>query len=107
MIKIDEGILGPDATPQFFPGDEFTRPFRQGSKNLERLLLAANANSILAQHPGLQIQFINAKTNGSSSWIGHTHGDLGMFDATTHGKVIRLNGNSSVLAKVTLRVGMS
>ena len=100
MIEVDEGISGPNAAAQFFPGDEFTRPLRQRGKNLQRLLLAANADSVLPQYPGLQIQFKCTKTNGSSIWIGHTHGDLGVFDAIASKKVIFMNANSYVLAKL-------
>src|ERR1700687_5562229 len=107
MIEVDEGILGPDAAPQFFPGNEYTWAFRQGGKNLKRLLLATNANSILPQQPGWQIQFKSTKTNGRSICVGHTHSDLAIFDATASEKVIRMNGNSSVLAKITPRISVS
>jgi hypothetical protein len=101
MVEVDECILGPNAAPQFFPGHQFARTFRQGSQHLERLVLAADAYSILPQHPGLQIQFVITKTNARSTLKGHTHGHLSVFDAATPEIVLSVNRNSSVPAAVT------
>jgi hypothetical protein len=107
MVEVDEGILGPDPVPQFFPGDQLPRSFREGRKDLERLFLAAYPNSILTQLSNPQIQYESAKTNGRSIWIGHSHCDLGVFDATAPKIVIWVNGNSSVLTRVTHHLRMS
>src|SRR4029077_5763934 len=102
MVEVDESILGPDAPAQFFPSDEFARALSQRSQDLEGLLLAANASAILAQHSGMQIQFVYIKPNGRSALHGRTHGHLAIFvlDDTGPEKVLIVNDSSCVLADI-------
>jgi hypothetical protein len=76
MVEINESILGPEAAPQFFAGNQFARPLCQRRQKLKRLLLASNADSVLPQETGSQIQLIGTETDGGLNLIRRTHDDL-------------------------------
>jgi hypothetical protein len=103
MIEIHKGILGPDAPAQFFPSNYLPRPFCERGKYLERLVLAAKTNTILAKFAGLQIQFEGAEADAGSSLVGHSHNFLGLFYDMTPQKVIHVDKTTSVLRYITLR----
>ena len=57
VIKIDEGIGGPEPGPQFLTCDDLPRLFKKQAEDLEGLFLQANFGVLTPELAALQISF--------------------------------------------------
>ena len=69
VIKIDEGVRGPELLPQIFPSYNFTGSLQQYQQNLKWLLLQMHAHAGLAQFTARGIGFKNSKAINLSRWF--------------------------------------
>jgi len=63
VIKIDEGVAGPEAALQFFAGDHFPAVFQKDGEDLTRLFLELDANAVLAEFAGPEVELVNAEAH--------------------------------------------
>ena len=61
MVKVDEGVGGPEPVPHFLSCNDLTRPLQKQRKNLEGLLLQLDPHPIPTQFTGAEIDFEGAK----------------------------------------------
>jgi hypothetical protein len=73
VIKIDEGVRGPELLPQIFPSYNFTGSLQQYQQNLKWLLLQMHAHAGLAQFTARGIGFENSEAINLSRWFNR-HG---------------------------------
>ena len=75
MIEVDKRICRPKFLPQLVACDYFPRPLQQHQQHRERLLLHTQANTRLAQLPGLRIGLIDAEAENSigMGWRHRNH----------------------------------
>ena len=66
MLKIDEGLIGPNLLAQLLSGDHITRVVQQNQKNLERLTGQPNAQAAPAQFAccGIHLKRSKCHANG-------------------------------------------
>src|SRR5262249_7439746 len=63
VIKIDEGVSGPEFCAQFFASDDLAGTFEQRGEKSERLILETDALAVVAQFSCLQIQLKRSELN--------------------------------------------
>ncbi len=61
MIEVNEGVAGPEAMLKLLASDHLPAVFQKDGENLGRLLLELDANAMLAQLTGPQVELIRAE----------------------------------------------
>jgi hypothetical protein len=63
VIKVNEGVAGPQASLQFLTSDHFPAVFQKDGEDLTRLFLELDANAVLAQFSGTEVELVNAEAH--------------------------------------------
>src|SRR5580700_4713190 len=75
MVEVSKGLVRPDATLQFFAGDDRTRLLQQGHQYLQRLILNPDARAGLPQLARACVQLKNSES-GRGALIVRFHPSL-------------------------------
>lgn len=78
VFEIDEDARGPDAVHKFFSADGHTRILKQGFQDAERLILNAEAYSMLPQIRSFNVQFERAESENSAERPRHSEESLAL-----------------------------
>src|ERR1700682_2926417 len=74
VIKVDEGVAGPEAALQFFASDHFPAVFQKDGEDLTGLFLELDANAVLAEFAGPEVKLVNAEAHRVCRYGGLFHG---------------------------------
>jgi len=69
VLKIDEGVGGPELGAEFFPRHDVARMPEQNLEYLERLPFKREAGAPLAKFAGAGIEFERAETQQTRGWM--------------------------------------
>jgi len=63
VVEVNKGVGRPKAVAQFFPGDDDARAFEKYCQHSKRLILQAEATSLLAKLAGLDVGFEDSEAD--------------------------------------------
>src|SRR5216683_1607034 len=89
VIEVHEGITGPKVALQLFASDHFTAAFQKESEDLTGLFLELDADAMLAELPGAEVELKNAEAHRVDRQRGLVHvairGDVGEYSPSPRG----------------------